>query len=190
LRDILVLLKRDVKNSFNLRFFTMLVFMLLFQFWFILGSASVKQVRTTGIMQYMAVVFSFNFFGSITALALNYDGISGERESKVLDLILTSGISKKKVYGSKVLESFLISGIFALLYVVVLMLIYLVMSGDIGLSLLTLKYVLPLSAFAGAYYECFERIFGNEHCSLGSAFSYYISYSQCIIGRVDICKAG
>lgn len=149
--DILVLLKRDINKSVNKRLFIMLVFVLLFQIWFMIGSVSVDQVRTTGIMNYMAVVFSFNFFGSIVALALNYDGISNERESKFLDLIITSGISKKKVYMSKILTSFLISGMFALLYLLLLMLIYLVMSGDIGMSLLTLKYVFPLTAFLSIF---------------------------------------
>lgn len=151
MRDIYVLLKRDLKNSFNKRLFIMLVSMLLFQFWFIIGSDSVDQIKTTGIMHYMAVVFSFNFFGSIVALTLNHDGISIERESKFLDLILTSGISKKKVYISKILTSFLVSGIFALIYLLVLVLIYLVMSDDIGMSLLTLKYVFPLTAFLSIF---------------------------------------
>ena len=169
MRDVLILLKRDLKNSFNKRFFIMLVFLLLFQLWFILGSDSVSQVRTTGVMQYMSVVFSLNFFGSIVALAMNHDGISIERESKFLDLILTSGVSKKEVYLSKVLAGILISGIFALLYIFVLMLVYLVMSGDIGMSLLTLRYVLPLMAFLsifGLMGLMFSVIFRSSKTSL------------------------
>lgn len=147
MNDVLVLLKRDVKNSFNKRLFILLAFTVLFQCWFILGSDSVGQVRDSGMMHYMAVVFSFNFFGSIIALALNYDGISGERESKFMDLILTSGITKKKLYFSKVLTSFIISCIFALLYVSILALVYLAMSGKVGMGLMTFKYFLPLTAF-------------------------------------------
>lgn len=151
MKVILVLLRRDLKNSFNKKFFILIGFLLLFQFWFVLTSDSVGQVKETGEMFYMAVVFSFNFFGSIVALALNYNGISNEREAKFLDLILTSGVSKKKVYLSKVLTSFLISGIFALIYTFVLMLVYLIMSGDISMSLLTLRYVLPITAFLSIF---------------------------------------
>jgi len=151
LRDVLVLLRRDLKNSINKRLFIMLLFLLLFQFWFVLGSDSVGQVKETGVMHYMAVVFSFNFFGSIVALTLNHDGLSIERESKFLDLILTSGISKNKVYFSKILTSIITSAIFAVLYIAILMLVYLVMSGDISMSLLTLRYVLPLTAFLSIF---------------------------------------
>jgi len=167
--EVLILLKRDLKNSMNKRFYIMLVFLLLFQVWFILGSDSAGQVRSTGVMHYMAVVFSFNFFGSIVALALNHDGISVERETKILDLILTSGVSKKKVYISKILTSLLISGIFALLYLLVLLMVYFVMSGDIGMSMLTLRYVFPLMAFLfvfGLMGLLFSVIFRSSRTSL------------------------
>lgn len=169
MRDVIVLLKRDLKNSINKRLFIMLVFLLLFQIWFILGSNSVGQVKTTGVMHYMAVVFSFNFFGSIAALALNYDGISIERESKFLDLILTSGVTKKKVYLIKSLTSFIISCIFALSYVLILTLVYLTMSGNVGMSLMTLRYVLPLTAFLSVYSLMglmFSVIFRSSRASL------------------------
>ncbi|WKY43215.1 ABC transporter permease subunit [Eubacteriaceae bacterium ES2] len=151
MRDVFVLLKRDLKNSINKRLLIMFVLLVLFQFWFILASDSTYQVKTSGVMHYMAVVFSFNFFGSIVALALNYDGISRERESKLLDLILTSGVTKKKVYLSKILTSFIISYILALSYVLVLTLVYLVLSGDVSMSLLTLRYILPLTTFLSLF---------------------------------------
>ena len=146
-----VLLKRDIRNSFSKRFFILLFFSVLFQFWFVLTSNSINEVKQTGEMFYMAAVFSFNFFGSIVALALGYDGIANEREAKFLDLILTSGVSKNKVYASKVLTSLIISGIFALIYTFVLMLIYLIMTGDIAISLLTIRYALPVTAFLSVF---------------------------------------
>jgi len=151
MKDIFVLIKRDLINSFKKRHIIILLFLILFQLWFILGSDSLRQVRTTGVMHYMAVVFSFNFFGTIVASTLNYYGLSIERESKLLDLILTSGISKKKVYVSKVLSSLLVSGIFSLIYILALMLIYLVILRDIAISLLTLRYILPLTAFISIF---------------------------------------
>jgi len=99
----------------------------------------------------MAVVFSFNFFGTIAASTLNFDGLSVERESKLLDLILTSGISKKKVYISKTLSGLVVSGIFSLIYILALMLIYLVILRDISVSLLTLRYIFPLMAFISIF---------------------------------------
>jgi len=146
-----MLLKRDIKNSFGKKVFILLFFLVLFQFWFVFTSGSVDQVRETGEMFYMAVVFSFNFFGSIVALALHYNGISGEREAKFLDLILTSGISKRKAYLSKVIACLTVSGIFAVFYSFAMTLIYWALSRDIGLSLMTFRYTLPIMAFLSVF---------------------------------------
>ena len=146
-----VLLRRDIKNSLNRKVFILVFFMALFQFWFVFTSNSVNQVKETGEMFFMAVVFSFNFFGSIVALALNYNGISNEREAKFLDLILTSGITKRKVYWSKVFAGFTVSGIFAFLYCLVMMLIYWGLSGELGIGVMTFRYVLPIVAFLSVF---------------------------------------
>lgn len=147
MRDVLVLAGKDLKNSFQKKFFALLAFLLLFQFWFVATSGSVEEVRKSGEMFYMAVVFSFNFFGSIVALALNYDGISAERESKFMDLVLTSGISKRKVYLAKTCTGVVVSATFAVLYSAVIALIYLALSGDFLLSLKALRYIGPITAF-------------------------------------------
>jgi ABC-type transport system involved in multi-copper enzyme maturation permease subunit len=147
MRNIGILVKRDLKNSLNRRFFFLLGFLLLFQLWFIATSGSVKEVLKTGTMHYMAVVFSFNFFGSIMALALNYDGVSAERESKFLDLVLTSGVSKRAVYLSKVLTSLLISAAFAVLYSLPVALFYGIRTGSFLLGLQALRYVGPIIVF-------------------------------------------
>lgn len=148
---VLVLLKRDMKNSLNIRWLFLLVFMLLLQLWFVAGSDSINQVKDSGQMGFMAVVFSFNLFGSIIALALNYDSISIEREGKVMDLILTSGISKKKVVWGKIINSLLVSGVFSGLYTAAMLLIYLLISKDPAFSLLTLRYFLPITVFLFIY---------------------------------------
>lgn len=62
-------------------------------------------------------------------------------------VILTSDVSKEKVCLSKILTSLAISCIFGLFYVLVLTLIYLVLSGDAGMSLMALRYALPITAF-------------------------------------------
>lgn len=147
----------------------MLAAMILFQFWFILGSDSAEQVKATGMMHYMAVVFSFNFFGSIVALTLNHDGLSRERKSKFLDLILTSNIDKKMVYSSKILASFVISFIFAAVYVLVLALIYITMSGSFNIGFMTFRYVLPLTAFLSIFSLMglmFSVVFRSSNTSL------------------------
>ena len=119
--------------------------------WFIFTSDIVQQVEKTGEMGYMAVVFAFNFFGSIAALAMNYDGMSQDRESKFLDLILTSGVSKKMVFISKVFNSLFVSGVFALLYTSVLTIVHTILSGHIGTGILVWRYALPITLFLSIF---------------------------------------
>ncbi|MDF2672213.1 MAG: hypothetical protein K0R09_478 [Clostridiales bacterium] len=151
MKSVLILLKRDFKNSINKRVFLLLGFMVLLQAWFILGSGSVNNVVQSRQMTFMEIVFSFNLFGSIVALALSFDSISLERENKVMDLILTSNISKKKVLLSKTLNCFLVSCAFAILYVLLILVIYLSAAKDIRVSLLALRYILPITAFLSIY---------------------------------------
>lgn len=148
---VLMMVKRDIRNSLNRRFFLMLAFLLLFQVWFTLTSGSPQEVMESGQMFYMAAVFSFNFVGSLVALAMSSNGISRERESKFLDLILTSGVSKGKVYLSKLVAAFISSGVFAVLYTLAMALVYLLITGDLPLSLLMFQYVLPISSFLSIF---------------------------------------
>lgn len=147
MKDILTLVGKDLKNSFHKKFFLLLIFLLLFQLWFIAGSGSVEQVRKSGELSYMAAVFSFNFFGSIVALALNYNGVSAERESKIMDMILMSGISKRKVYFGKICTGVFVSAVFAVLYSTVIAVFYLALSGDFLISLQALRYIVPITVF-------------------------------------------
>lgn len=147
MKDAFVLVGKDLKNSFGKKFFLLLSFLLLFQFWFVATSGSVEEVQKSGEMFYMAVVFSFNFFGSVVALTLSYDGISADRELKLMDLILTSGVSKRSVYLGKVVTGFVVSVAFALLYSLAIVLIYFILSGEILLSLKALRYIGPITAF-------------------------------------------
>lgn len=151
MKEIIILLKRDLKNSLNKRMVLLLGFMVFLQVWFIFGSGSASEVIKTGQMHFMAIVFSFNIFGSIIALALSYDNISAEREDKVLDLILTSGISKKEVLTGKIINGLIVSGVFAAAYILIIMCVYLVMTGNSGISLLTLRYIIPVTVFLFIY---------------------------------------
>ncbi len=152
MKALITLLKRDIKNSINKRLLFLLIFMILLQLWFILGSGSVEKVIKLQQIHFMSIVFSFNLFGSIIALAFSFDSISNERESKVLDLILTSNISKKKIITYKALTGLFVSAFFAVIYVLVILVVYLLGTGDLRLSLQSLYYILPITAFLFIYH--------------------------------------
>lgn len=141
------LYKRDLGNGIQKRFFYLLGFMVLFQSWFIMGSGSVEMVLAAGEMDYMAVVFSFNMFGSLVSLALTYDCISRERQNKVMDMILTSGLSKRMVIASKIFVNLTVSVLFAGMYVAVVALVYFALSGSVSVIWMCIPYIPALVAF-------------------------------------------
>jgi ABC-type transport system involved in multi-copper enzyme maturation permease subunit len=166
MNGMLLLLKRDVRNAMGRRMFLLLAFMVLFQTWFIAGSGSVKKVLETGSMDYMAIVFSFNFFGSLTALALTFDSISRERRNKVLDMLLTSGLKKRTVILSKIWMNLAVSLAFSVLYTVLIALVYVLMSGNARVILMCMRYIPALTAFNFVY------------CMLGLALSVLLRSSR------------
>ena len=48
MKDVFTLVGKDLKNSFRKKFFLLLAFLLLFQFWFVATSGSVEEVRKSG----------------------------------------------------------------------------------------------------------------------------------------------
>ena len=142
-----VLLKRDISNCVNKRMFIILGFLVIFQLWLIIGSGSASQIEEGGEMNYMAIVFSFNFLGSLAALALTFDSISKERQSKVMDMILTSGPGKRMVVFSKIVMNLAVSVMFSAMYIVLMAIVYLVLSGNTRVMLMCVPYFPALVAF-------------------------------------------
>lgn len=149
--SVFILLKRDLKNSLSKRMLFLLLFMILLQSWFIFGSGSVSNVLASNKLSFMEIVFSFNFFGSVVALALTYDCISQERENKVLDIMLTSSISKKDVIFSKIMNCVILSMIFALIYVSAMFLEYIMLTKNLGISMLCYRYFIPIGVFLSIF---------------------------------------
>lgn len=162
----LFLLKRDVLRCVNKRFFLLLLFIAGFQAWFILGSGSVEKVLEAGRMNFMAIVFSFNFFGALVALALTFDSISRERQNKVLDLVLTSGLTKRTVILSKTAMNLIVSLALSVLYVVLVALIYFALGAGGAVALMCLAYIPAITAFNFIY------------CMLGLMLSIFLRSSK------------
>jgi ABC-type transport system involved in multi-copper enzyme maturation permease subunit len=162
----LVLVRRDFRAATNKRLFFLLAFMALFQLWFIVGSGSVEKVLEAGRMEFMAVVFSFNILGSLAALVLSFDGISRERQNKTMDLILTSGVSKRMVMLSRAAANLAVSFVFSALYLLAVALVYAALGGGVGTALLCFGYLPGLTAFNFVY------------CLLGNALSVLFRSSR------------
>jgi ABC-type transport system involved in multi-copper enzyme maturation permease subunit len=146
-----ILLKRELRNSINLRAVYLGAFMVLLQTWFIIGSGCGKSILITGKMEFMYIVFSYNFFGAIAALALTFDSISRERKYKIMDLIITSGISKEQVIISKVVSCLIISLAFSLIYTTAISIVYLIFTKRLLIALLCFRYLIPVMIFLSIF---------------------------------------
>jgi hypothetical protein len=149
--NILTLLQRDMKKNIGKRFILMTLFMVLFQCWFIFGSGTFSELRETGTVELMGIVFSFFIFGSIAATTMNYDTVSRERENKVMDYILTSPVSKTQVIVSKITTLFISSMIFSVAYLCFIILMFLLFSGKNLSWWIISKYTLPVGIFMFIY---------------------------------------
>lgn len=124
MKELLLLFRRDLKRILSKRFLFVLLFMVLFQSWFILGSGYKDKAGPNFGFSYMGFTFSFLILGSLAALSLNFDAVSKERQNKVMDLLLTSSLSKTQIAASKLLASLASSLLFSLFYNLMVVLIY------------------------------------------------------------------
>jgi ABC-type transport system involved in multi-copper enzyme maturation permease subunit len=166
MRGFTLLFRRDFTNSIHRRLFLLLGFMVLFQAWFIAGSGSVEKVMETGRMNYMGIVFSFNILGSLAALAITFDSVSGERRSKVMDLLLTSGVKKRMVIAGKTASNLAVSFVFSAMYAAAIALLYLALGGGMRAALSCPGYIPAITAFNFIY------------CMLGLALSILFRSSR------------
>jgi ABC-type transport system involved in multi-copper enzyme maturation permease subunit len=151
MKGFFLLLKRNLKRILGKRFFILLLFMVLFQSWFILGSGYKDKAGQTLEFSYMGFGFAFLILGSLAALSLNFDGISRERQNKVMDLLLTSSLSKTQIVAGKLAAALISSFLFSLLYNTVVTMIYCLFGSNGTVAIVALRNVLPVAALIFIY---------------------------------------
>lgn len=151
MKEELLLFERDLKRILNKRFFLVLLFMVLFQSWFILGSGYKDKAGQNFEFSYMGFTFAFLILGSLAALSLNFDAISKERQNKVMDLLLTSSLSKTQVATGKLMASLASSLLFSLLYNLLVTLVYCLFGTGGAVIAVAFHNVLPVAAMIFIY---------------------------------------
>lgn len=151
MKKMFLLFRRDLKRILNKRFMLILLFMALFQSWFILGSGYKDKAGQNFDFSYMGFTFSFLILGSLAALSLNFDAVSKERQNKVMDLLLTSSLSKAQIAASKLVASLASSLLFSLLYNLLVTLIYCLFGTGGTVIAVALRNVLPVAAMIYIY---------------------------------------
>ncbi len=151
MKETFLLFKRDLKRILNKRFLFVLLFMVLFQSWFIRGSGYKDKAGQNFEFSYMGFTFAFLILGSLAALSLNFDAISKERQNKVMDLLLTSSLSKTQIATGKLMASLALSLLFSLLYNLLVTLIYCLFRTGGAVIRVALHNVLPVAALIFIY---------------------------------------
>lgn len=149
--NILPLFKRDFRKAMNLR--TWLIWIALAGmgvFFFYASGGKTKLVENEQI-EFIALFLPHMIFGSWAVLSSYFDLISSDREHKVLDCIITSGISKSKIFISKVLVTMVMSLVLSFMYMLPVTTVIIGLSGNFTHILVLLQYLLPLWGYIMVY---------------------------------------
>lgn len=151
MKETFLLFRRDLKQILNKRFLLVLLFMVLFQSWFIIGSGYKDKAGQNFEFSYMGFTFAFLILGSLASLSLNFDAISKERQNKVMDLLLTSSLNKMQIATGKLMASLASSLIFSLFYNLSVTLIYCLFGTGGAVIAVAFHNVLPVAAMIFIY---------------------------------------
>ena len=143
--SVLSLFKRDFRKAMNLRTWLIWIGMSAVCLFFFFTSSGRHDLVEEGFVDFMSLFLPLIIFGAWAVLSVYYDLISSDREHNVLDCILSSGISKKQIFASKVLTSAIISFVLVCIYLIPITTVIVNLSGDFGYIISVLfKYFLPL----------------------------------------------
>lgn len=149
--SILSLFKRDLKKSMNLR--TIIIWVVLAGmgvFFFYTSGGKTKLMKSDQI-EFLSLFLPHMIFGSWAVLSSYFDLFSSDREHKVLDCIICSGISKTKIFISKVLVATVMSLVLSFIYMMPITCVIIGLSGNITHILVLIQYLLPLWGYIMVY---------------------------------------
>jgi ABC-type transport system involved in multi-copper enzyme maturation permease subunit len=138
------LLEREYKRAMNLRSIGIWTLMSAMCVYFFFNSAGWHKLESENQLDFMSLFIPQLIFGAWAALTVFYDLMSADREHNVLDLLLTSGITKNVVFLSKVLAAGVIALLLTLLYLLPITAIIVGMTGKFIYVGAFFRYVLPL----------------------------------------------
>ncbi len=149
--NILKLFKRDLRKAMNIR--TWLIWIALSAmgiFFFYTTGGKTKLIQNDRI-EYMALFLPHMIFGSWAVLSAYFDLISSDREHNVLDCIMCSGISKSKIFLSKILGTMTISLVLSFIYMLPVTCVIVGLTGNVSHVFILLKYLIPLWGYIMVY---------------------------------------
>lgn len=144
MKSVLNLFLRDLKKSISLR--TLLI-------WFVMAAMGVFFFMTTGgrtnlikhnQIDFMSLFLPHMIFGSWAILSVYFDLVSADREHNVMDMFICSGVSKSRLFLSKIFASAVLSLVLAVIYMAPVTATIIGLSGDISHITVLFSYIIPL----------------------------------------------
>lgn len=149
--SILYLFKRDFKKSMNLRTLIIWVVLAGMGVFFFYTSGGKTKLMESDQIEFLSLFLPHMIFGSWAVLSSYFDLFSSDREHKVLDCIICSGISKTRIFISKVLVAAVMSLVLSFIYMIPITCVIIGLSGNFTHILVLIQYLLPLWGYIMVY---------------------------------------
>lgn len=149
--SIFYIFKRDVKKTMNLRTWLIWTALAAIGVFFFYATPGKTELLENGKVEFMTLFLPQIIFGTWAVLSSYFDLISSDREHNVLDCILCSGISKTKVFASKMLVITVVSLILSFIYLAPVTCVIIEISRNASYLLVLSEYLIPLWGYIMVY---------------------------------------
>lgn len=143
-RTLVSLTVREVKRALNVRSISIWAIMSVLCVYFFFASAGWHKLSTENQLDFMSLFITQLIFGAWAALAVFYDLMSADREHNVLDMLMTSGVTKCEVFISKTLAACAAALFMTFLYLLPVAGVVAATTGTLAHLGAILRYALPL----------------------------------------------
>lgn len=144
MKSTMTLFLRDIKKSISLRTILIWVAMAAMGVFFFMTTGGRTNLLKHDKIDFMSLFLPHMIFGSWAILSVYFDLVSADREHNVMDLLICSGISKTRIYLSKILVCAALSLLLAVIYMLPVTATIIGLSGDFSHITVLLQYIIPL----------------------------------------------
>lgn len=149
--SVFTLFLRDLRRTMNLRTWLIWIALAGMGVFLFFASGGKTELVDNDRIEFISLFLPHMIFGARAVLSVYFDLISSDRQNKVLDCILSGGVSKSNVFLSKVLVTMTMSLVLSVIYLLPLTIVTIWIKCDIRHIVTVLSYVLPLWGYIMVY---------------------------------------
>ena len=149
--DVVILFRRDLKKTMNLRTWLIWITLAGMGIFFFYATGGKTKLIESDRIEFMALFLPHMIFGSWAVLSSYFDLISSDREHNVLDCIMCAGIPKFDIFISKVLVTMIMSLVLSFIYLLPVTCIIIGLSRNFTHIFVLLQYLFPLWGYIMVY---------------------------------------